>query len=106
MSDHRPRMKFKVIDGQIYSPADDLLGPEAVEGILDHYFVLQDKIQSLEKQLRVAVECLEWIAKTDTASHVYGPDIMWLTNWRNTRKQAASNTLAEIEAKEPPADPS
>jgi hypothetical protein len=57
-----------------------------------------NKALALEAKLAVAIECLQWIAKTDTASHVHGPDVLWLTNWRNTRKQAATDALSKLQS--------
>lgn len=53
----------------------------------------REKIKQLEDALMDMVSVVEWIAKTDTASIVHGPDVLWLSNWRNTRKQAASDVL-------------
>jgi hypothetical protein len=52
------------------------------------------RIMELENKLKVTVEALEWIAKTDTSDN--GPDVLWLTNWRNTRKQAAIDALKQL----------
>lgn len=46
------------------------------------------------EKMKVAIEALEWIAKQDTASHE--PDFLWLCNWLNTRKQAATKALKKI----------
>jgi hypothetical protein len=71
------------------------------EKIIDGYANIQKELlqkqKRLEAALEVAKEALEWIGKTDTASIVHGPDILWLTSWRNTRKQAAIDTLTKIE---------
>jgi hypothetical protein len=48
------------------------------------------RIEKQAEAIKVLTEALEWIAKTDTASHVYGPDF-----WRNTRKAAAVGALRE-----------
>lgn len=54
----------------------------------------RESVEQLKSVILDLVEGLEWIAKTDTASHVHGPNVIWLSNWRNTRKQAASNLLS------------
>lgn len=90
------------------------LSDEQIERIFEAWFASTDALQCrgvkkdfvtvfkaaitllmpiIEKQ----AECIDWIAKTDTASHVHGPDVIWLSSWRNTRKQAAINTKAEVE---------
>jgi len=78
---------------------------EHLHGCLDcHGTVTSEKIfwlrkenRAINKKLEIAKEALEWIAKTDTVSHVHGPDVLWLTNWRNTRKAAAQSALNEVE---------
>jgi len=63
----------------------------------DKIFWLRKENKLLKKQIQTAKEVLEWIAKTDTVSHVFGLDVLWLTNWRNTRKAAAQSALNEME---------
>jgi len=52
---------------------------------------LQSQLKEAEEKLKIAVEALENIAKTDTSEKA--PDLLWLCNWRNTRKELAREAL-------------
>lgn len=44
--------------------------------------------------LEKALEALDFISKTDISENP--PDLLWLNNWRNTRKEVANQTAKEI----------
>ena len=52
------------------------------------------EIQKLKADREVLVNLARWIDQTDISQTT--PDFLWLQNWRNTRKEAARQSLKSI----------
>jgi len=59
-----------------------------------HAWVAKERVEKLEKQNKELIDCLKSIEETDITDRP--PDVLWLTNWRNTAKLKAREVLAKI----------
>lgn len=50
-----------------------------------------DQLSKIKEQIKDYEQALEHIAETDISSEA--PDLMWLSNWRNIKKQMAKEIL-------------
>lgn len=69
---------------------------ESVADIFENGFISGASFTKSEFMplLEKALDALDFISKTDISENP--PDLLWLNNWRNTRKEVANQTAKEI----------
>jgi hypothetical protein len=67
-----------------------------VQDSLDlHIETIEKQLELSQKREAILKNCLNFISKTDSSDSA--PDVLWLSNWRNSRKEMADKALKEVE---------